>query len=214
MSRQSKISLILGLALLLLASMTFPVAQAQEQPTPTNTPRPTPTNIPPAVNTNPAFHGSIRGFVYTDMNGDGKCVGTGVAGETAVANITIQFVNSDEKVVLTQTTADNGAYELAGAGESYWRVTAQPPAGWVVTSQNPLYAPIYANTPLAADVNFCLQKGTAVAVPLPLILPSTAATTLLPDSGAAGNMASFWLAALGLGLILLGLAIHWRQHRA
>lgn len=205
MSRKSKISLILGLALLMLASVTYGGVQAQgEQPTPTDTPWPTPTNIAQSA------YGSIRGMVYADVNGDGKCVGTGVAGETAVANVAVQFTSSDEKTIITQKTADNGAYELAGAGESYWRVTAQPPEGWMVTSENPLYAPIYPKTLLAADVNFCVQKGTAVAIPLPLP-PAAATTALLPESGAPGNMTSLWLALTGLALIFIGLGLHWRQ---
>lgn len=218
MSQKSKISLMLGLALLLFASLTLPAAQAQEQPTPTNTPWPTPTNIaqPAAVT-----HGSIRGMVYADVNGDGKCVGTGVAGETAVAGVTIQFTSSDEKTIITHTTAENGAYELAGAGESYWRVTAQPPAEWIVTSENPLYAPIYPNTLLAADVNFCVQKGTAVYPLIPtLAFTPAAGDYVLPEAGASANPAVptapaaptapiTLLAFFSLGLIALGLIWRW-----
>jgi hypothetical protein len=210
MSHKVKISFTLGLILLLLAS----VVQAQApQPTPTNTPRPTPTNLPPPTSppSTGGIHGSIRGVVYADVNGDGQCVNTGVAGETAVPNIPIEFVSSDEKTVITHTSGADGVFELAGAGESYWRVTAKPPAGWVVTSENPRYAPIYPETPLATGVNFCVRMATAV---LPSIPPATS-SVLLPDSGAPAASptatASLWLAFLGLGLILTGLILHRRQ---
>ncbi|MCZ7672544.1 MAG: hypothetical protein M5U34_38145 [Chloroflexi bacterium] len=113
--------------------------------------------------------GTVRGFVYLDVNGDGRCVNTGVAGEEAVVGIPVEFVSSDEKHTITNTSAINGAYELAGAGLSYWRVTAKPDNNWVVTSQNPLYAPVTEENLAAVDVNFCVAKaGTAV---YPLIAP-------------------------------------------
>ncbi|MBK7917527.1 MAG: hypothetical protein IPJ94_14970 [Chloroflexi bacterium] len=209
MPRKSQISLVLGLALLLLSGLLYSPAYAQgELPTPT--PRPTPTNIPQTIVTDAPTWGSIRGMVYADVNNDGKCVGTGLTGETPVTGVTIQFVSSDEKTVITHTSAENGAYELAAAGESYWRVTAQPAAGWVVTSQNPLYAPIYPETPLAMDVNFCVQKVTAVSLPITLPANSGSAV-LLPESGAPANTGSLWLAFLGLGFILLGIGLQWRQ---
>lgn len=212
MSRQVKISFILGLVLLLLASVT----QAQEpQPTPTNTPRPTPTNLPPPTNPPPttggSIQGSIRGVVYADVTGNGRCVNTGVAGETAVPNVSIEFVSSDEKTVITHTSGANGVFELAAAGESYWRVTAKPPAGWVVTSENPRYAPIYPETPLATGVNFCVMQVTAVPLPIP---PTSG--LLLPDSGATANSTptiSLWMAIAGLGLILAGLILHRQQKK-
>lgn len=213
MSRKTMISVISGLALLMLAmTMHAPGPVQAQDPTPTNTPRPTPTNIAPPASSDNNFHGSIRGFVYTDVNGDGRCLNTGVTGETPRAGVAIEFVSSDEKTVLTSTSAENGGFELAGAGASYWRVSAQPPAGWVVTSANPLYAPIYPDTPLAQDVNFCVQQGTAVVLPLPL--PAAApADALLPESGAPANSASLWLALLGLTLVLTGFALHWREQR-
>jgi hypothetical protein len=211
MSYKSSISLIVGLFLLVLAVLVSGpgVAQAQS-PTPTNTPRPTPTNIPQPANATP--HGSIRGMVYRDVNGDGQCVATGIVGETPLEGVTVQFVSSDEQTVITQLSAANGGFELAGAGESYWRVTLQPSAGWVVTSENPRYAPVYAPNLVVTDVNFCVQQGTAVVLPA-LIIPSSA-PPLLPDSGAPANMFSFWLVVTGLAFILFGLILHWQQRRA
>jgi len=219
MSRKSQFSFILGLVLILLASMSYDGVSAQGEATPTNTPRPTPTNIAPPTSPPTSVEttnrGSIRGMVYVDANGDGKCVNTGLASETPVAGVTLEFVSSDEKTVITQTSAENGGYELAGAGESYWRVTAQPAAEWMVTSQNPLYVPIYADTPLALDVNFCVQKITAVPLPLPQTLPAVTNTSnLLPESGAPANTASLWLALAGLALVILGAGLYWREKHA
>ncbi|MCA9929671.1 MAG: hypothetical protein KC419_14390, partial [Anaerolineales bacterium] len=45
--------------------------------------------------------GSIRGAIYEDVNGDGICVNSGVAGENPVAGVDIEFVSSDEAVVIT-----------------------------------------------------------------------------------------------------------------
>ncbi len=67
--------------------------------------------------------GYITGAVYRDVNGDGACVDSGVQGEDPIKGVTIEFVSSDEATVVTLTTADNGTYGLADAGESYWRCT-------------------------------------------------------------------------------------------
>ena len=72
--------------------------------------------------------GYITGAVYRDVNADGLCIDTGVEGEDPVEGIPIEFVSSDEATVVTLTTADNGTYGLADAGESYWRVSAKPDA--------------------------------------------------------------------------------------
>ncbi len=217
MSRHSLISLVSGLILLFIALVVNAPGPVQAQaPTPTNTPRPTPTNIPQPTTAATDVHGSIRGMIYRDVNGDGQCVGTGIVGENPVEGVQIEFVSSDEKTVLTHTSASNGGFELAGAGESYWRVTAKPAAGWVVTSENPRYASVYAPNPVVTDVNFCVQEGTAVVLPH-LVIPSSA-PPLLPASGAPASSTattiSFWLVALGMSLIVSGVILHWRERRA
>jgi hypothetical protein len=136
--------IIVSLLLVFLMSLAVSAVSAQDGPRPTPPDLSTP--MPPAETTpEPSrgnVHGSVRGFVYLDVNGDGRCVNTGLAGEEAVAGIPVEFVSSDEKHVITNNSAVNGAYELAGAGLSYWRVTAKPDSAWVVTSENPLYAPV------------------------------------------------------------------------
>ena len=106
--------------------------------------------------------GYITGTVYTDVNGDGQCIGTDVEGEGPIEGVTIEFVSSDEATVVTLTTADDGTYGLADAGESYWRVSAKPdPATHVVTSENPLYAPVFpADGMVQTGYDFCVSDGT------------------------------------------------------
>ena len=148
--------------------------------------------------------GSIRGAIYEDVNGDGICVNSGVAGENPVAGVDIEFVSSDEAVVITLQTGSDGTYGLVAAGQSIWRVTAKPDANaWVVTSENPLYPPVLPETGLdQMDVNFCIQKGgTGNAV------------IILPESGAADHTPA-WLYAgtlIGLGILTMGLFLEWKR---
>lgn len=153
--------------------------------------------------------GQISGAVYEDVNGDGVCVNTGIEGENPVANVPIEFVSSDEAVVLELTTGDDGTYGLVAAGQSIWRVTAKPDTTtWTVTSENPLYPPVLPETGLIqTGVNFCISKGgTGV---------TGNAVIILPESGAsAGN--SFGslvpiLALLGSSFVAVGVALEWRR---
>ena len=50
--------------------------------------------------------GAINGAVYRDINGDGVCVNTGVEGEVPVAGVPIEFVSSDEAVVINLETGE------------------------------------------------------------------------------------------------------------
>ena len=136
--------------------------------------------------------GTIQGVVYEDVNGDGRCVNTGVEGENPVGNVTIEFVSSDEETVLTLQTADNGIYGLYAAGYSYWQVSAKPGTDWVVTSENPLYAPVYEDTLVQTEVNFCVQKATKARVVLPV------------SGGANQSGLTAVLSIIGLGFMALG----------
>ncbi|MCB8941430.1 MAG: hypothetical protein H6655_23700 [Ardenticatenaceae bacterium] len=152
--------------------------------------------------------GSISGAVYKDVNGDGRCIDTGVTGEVPVQGVTIEFVSSDEATVVTLTTADNGTYGLAAAGQSYWRVTAKPDSSkYLVTSENPLYAPVYPENGLVqAGYNFCVSEGSNAVI-------------ILPESGAAAKATSgSWIvlatAVFGLALIGTGIGLEWKRRTA
>lgn len=149
--------------------------------------------------------GSISGAVYKDVNGDGRCIDTGVAGEDPVEGVTIEFTSSDEATVVTLTTADNGTYGLAAAGQSYWRVMAMPDAAkYVVTSENPLFAPVYpADGLVQTGYNFCVSEGTNAVI-------------ILPESGAAANNnIGLWLTAVfGLALIVVGVVLEVKRRTA
>lgn len=175
-----------------------------DTPTPTatvSTPVPTVTPTPGTSTTEPSSgaSGTIRGVVYQDVNGDGKCVNTGVAGEGPLAGVSIEFVSSDEQTVIDLQSGPDGIYGLVAAGYSYWGVTAKPNSDWVVTSEKTLYVPIYEDSLVATDVNFCLQKASDAKV-------------LLPASGdaVAGTFWLTWIIFTGVILFSLGLYL---QHR-
>lgn len=188
------------------------------------TPRPTPTNIPsptPPGTNDTEIRGSIQGMVYRDVNGDGRCVNTGVAGEEPIAGIPVEFVSSDEATVITAASGPDGTYGLFAAGQSYWRVTAKPEVGWIVTSENPLYVPVYPDSRSHSGINFCVQEGVGNGI---VILPSGAANTgegtavLLPEAGAPQAQTNGGLmilvgvtAVLGFILFSAGALLHFRR---
>lgn len=147
--------------------------------------------------------GTIRGAVYQDVNGDGRCVNTGVSGENPVPGVNIEFVSSDGQETITLFTGDDGTYGLVAAGQSLWRVTAKPdPAKWVVTSQNPRSVPLFEAGGLEQlNVDFC------VATPARAII-------VLPKSGAAAGLLNTVTAVAGLlgaAVFALGLGMEWRR---
>jgi len=198
------------------------------------TPRPTPTNV--ATNQNDP-RGSIFGSVYLDVNGDGKCVNSGVEGEQPVANVNIQFTGSNATTIIPLTTGSDGTFGLVAAGESNWEVLAIPDANRVITSQNPIYVPVYADGTLDhSNINFCIAASTSQVVnPVPegsanaIIVTTnngtsasseTNALILNPDSGTAAKQPAtepIWLigiAFIGAAFLLTGLAIEWQRHKS
>lgn len=124
--------------------------------------------------------GTIRGVVYLDVNGDGRCVNTNVPGELPVPNIDLTFttLTGDQKAALY--TGSNGTYGLPTAGQGTWVVTAVPnPALWKVTSQNPVQVIVSPGTGLVQlNVNFCVQALPGANLP-------TARLATLPERDAA-----------------------------
>ncbi|MFO7536585.1 MAG: hypothetical protein R6X32_00835 [Chloroflexota bacterium] len=143
--------------------------------------------------------GTIQGVVYEDIDGDGRCVDTGVTGEGPVENVDIEFVSSDRKTIITLYSGPGGIFGLFAAGHSYWEVHARPGPEWVVTSENPRYAPIDGNNLVQTGVNFCVRKADQVQVVLP----------------AAGQANMGWLTAvatlIGFGFIGSGLVLRKRR---
>jgi hypothetical protein len=204
MVRKLTVSILLTLLMCLAGS----IAYAQDGP------RPTPTNIP-RESSSSAAKGTVRGYVYVDVNGDGQCVNTGVAGEEPAAGIPVEFVSSNEQYVFTHTSGKQGDYELAAAGQSNWRVTAKPDSEWVVTSENPQYALVSKDNLAATDVNFCIGKGVATGgtAVYPMIQPIVSAeNAVLPEAGAPAAPTTTLLPLfLGLALIAFGLVWHWYE---
>jgi hypothetical protein len=178
-----------------------------------------------SVNAYGEGHGTIRGAVYQDVNGDGKCVNTGVAGEEPIAGVSLEFVSSDEVHVIHLYTGENGTYGLANAGFSNWKVTAQPSSDWVVTSTNPQYALIDHDNPEKTDVNVCLAKvgyWYGPVYPVNPIYPGgqVPPSMVLPESGAPAttNNLTVLLTAVaalgGLSICMVGVGLEVKRRRS
>ncbi len=150
--------------------------------------------------------GTIQGVVYEDVDGDGQCVNTGIEGEGPVEGVDIEFMSSDEETVVTLYSGPEGIYGLYAAGSSYWRVTAKPNADWVVTSENPLYAPLDDNNRAVTGVNFCVQAVGANKT-------GTGAAVILPESGGQNNSMTMLAAAVGSFFVLAGIVLESRRRQ-
>lgn len=209
MSQKLRISLLLGLLLTLITGVL--TAEAQDTPRPT----PTPISKPPVQTggtTGDVPNKSIRGSVYIDVNSDGVCVNSGVAGEVPVQFINIDFTSSAGEKLATLQSGENGTYGFADVGDSYWEVKADPDNTWVVTSQNPIFVPIGNDNPTQTGVDFCVQKADTYKKPA--AGGSGSGGVLLPEAGAAqpaGSMALLFVAVSGMGLVLLGAGLKLRE---
>jgi len=168
------------------------------------TPRPTPTNEgtpgdggDPGDEADPV--GSISGFVYEDVNGDGRCVNSGTPGENPIQGIDVRFVSSDQQTVFTHYSGTNGDFGLYPAGQSYWEITIQPPAGWTVTTARTLYVPVYPESLNHGNVNFCLSRGPNAVIRV----PGVGGTVILPESGASAAELARAQARVGYGVVVV-----------
>ena len=223
---------LVSICLVMIMALFSSVVQAQQG---TTTPRPTPTNVPNGGDNDPtpepgsgATKGSIRGTVYDDLNADGAC-----SSEPALAGVPIKFVSDQGDTVFLQSGA-NGTYGLVAAGLGTWTVTAEPGAGMIVTSQNPLQVFLGEDNTLALNVNFCIADGSAVVIDVPLEEgtinsssssgpkgPSTGGpapgggpgTLFLPTAGAEVAPTLLVTGLSGASLILAGFGIEMRRRR-
>lgn len=205
MLQKLKVALILGLV---LSFMMGAVGVHAQRATPTPRPRPDQTDDPTAADKLP---GTIMGSVYQDVNSDGVCYNTGVAGEGPIANVTVQFVNSDGGIVIDQYSDPNGNFGLYQAGQSYWKLTALPSAEWRVTSQNPLYAPLDEDNRAVTGLVFCVQKASTYRAPTTgsVLLPVAGAPAQTTTTGTPLNLLAF----VGLAFIAIGWGLRLRQNR-
>ncbi|MFZ0544938.1 MAG: hypothetical protein WAM60_05850 [Candidatus Promineifilaceae bacterium] len=201
MSRKVRLSLSLAMILALFASVVY--AQQGEP-----TPRPTPTNVPPGESGSPPpavqgdeTKGSIRGTVYDDKNADGSC-----SEDPVLVGVPIKFVSNDLDTTVYLQSGDNGTYGLVAAGLGTWMVSAEPGAGMIVTSKNPLQVFIDQGSRLATGVNFCVAKGSTTG-------NSGTGSVILPTAGSAVAPTFIVVSLFGLGLVLAGAGIEWRRRR-
>lgn len=138
----------------------------------------------------PEANGSIRGTVYLDKDGDGKC--TGEEKEPVHAGTPIEFVSNDGKYTTFLQSGSNGTYGLVAAGYGTWKVSARPNANdFVVTSKPTLNVFISKESPLALGIDFCIREKKGVTTP-----------AVLPAAGGAASNVGF-VVALGAGFSLL-----------
>lgn len=218
MFKKFQVSICLVIVLALFAGAAY----AQEGQA---TPRPTPTNIPPEGSGSPPTEiegadsrGSIRGTVYDDLNGDGQC-----ASEPALAGVPIKFVSDRGNTTVFLQSGENGTYGLVAAGLGTWTVTAEPGAGMVVTSKNPVQAFIAEDNNLVLGVNFCIAKGTTPGPGNPG--PGNPGTgnprpvnpaygpVILPTAGASVAPALVATGVTGIGLFLAGFGLEINRRR-
>lgn len=122
--------------------------------------------------------GTIRGTVYADVDGDGRC-----ENGQPLANIPILFVSLDSRNRVSLYTGSNGTYGLVAAGQGAWQVTAQPRSSQgTVTSANPVQVTVKADTPGLAvtGVDFCVQTSGSTSA-------GSAASAAAIDAGAASG---------------------------
>lgn len=129
------------------------------------------------------IRGTIRGTVYLDVNGDGRCGSS--TGELPVPNIDLTFETQANNQRAALYTGSNGTYGLPSAGQGTWVVTAVPnPAFWRVTSANPLQVNLSDRDGwVKLNVDFCVQAAPGVSV-------SSARLQTLPRSDAAAVLES------------------------
>lgn len=137
-------------------------------------------------------NGSIRGTIYGDTNKDGSCVNSG---EPTVPGVPVELLFQQDGTALTFPSGPDGRYGLTAAQLGTWTVTAKPPAGFYVSSANPVVVTISGPQPEANNIDFCL---------------ATVATTL-PGSGAI--IAPPFYIGIGALLILIGVGVELRRRR-
>lgn len=126
-----------------------------------------------------AQRGTIRGAVYSDVDGDGRCVDSAIGGEVPVPNVNVVFL-SDSGARIVLHTGANGTYGLAAAGQGRWQVIAIPdPAQWTVTSPNPLSVTVSdGNGLVQLNNDFCVHPaGTISAARLDVLALANAVAT-------------------------------------
>ncbi len=224
---------LVSICLVMILALFAGVVQAQQG---TPTPRPTPTNVPPGGGDDDGTpppetedgetKGSIRGTVFNDQNADGVC-----ADEPPLAGVPIKFVSDRGDTTVYLQSGANGTFGLVAAGLGTWTVTAEPSAGMIVTSQNPLQVFLGVDNTLALNVNFCIADGSITVAPTtiptspagpsgpsrpsgppPSQQPGTG-TLFLPTAGAGIAPTLIVTGLTGASLILAGFGIELRRQR-
>ncbi|MEM7553215.1 MAG: SdrD B-like domain-containing protein [Cyanobacteria bacterium P01_A01_bin.84] len=140
--------------------------------------------------------GSIRGTVFTDPNANGiqdtNDNGVPNNGENGIGNITVTLRNSDNEVVATTTTDDNGDYQFTNLPLGEYRVESGTPDNLSATTETVLSANLTDNNPNTNDVDFGFrpaQVGAGGDVNLRLVKRIT--NVVRNGQAIGGNFSSF-----------------------
>jgi protocatechuate 3,4-dioxygenase beta subunit len=85
---------------------------------------------------------SISGQVFDDLNDDGQQQ----SGENGLAGWTVQLLNTNNAVVKTQVTDQNGNYRFSNLGPGTYRLREVTQLGWGQTTSNPADIPAISGT--------------------------------------------------------------------
>lgn len=81
---------------------------------------------------NPGYTGCIGDFVWEDLN----CNGVQEVGESGVAGVQVNLLNSGGAQIQTTTTNSNGLYSFKGLSAGNYTVEFKPVAGWKFSPAN------------------------------------------------------------------------------
>jgi hypothetical protein len=129
-----------------------------------------------------------------------------------LAGIPIEFIHESNAKIVVQSTQD-GTYSLVGVGFGTWQVTVMPGSGFAATSQQSFSVTLTSENPEVTGIDFCVGRVsvTPTATTGPTATP-TAASSLMPETGAAAPPTLLIIGAIGIALFALGAGIEaWRR---
>ncbi len=142
---------------------------------PTDTPTPTPTPTPTLCFT------SLGGQIYLDLNLDGAYqYGT----EPPVGNVMVQITGPVNRTVMANS---GGWWQTGGLPLGNYTITVIPPAGYVVTSVNPLHTTLISPCQRNLYLHFGLAQ-TSTTTPTPTFTPTPTPTPQSPQGMICGDV--------------------------
>lgn len=136
-------------------------------------------------------HGSIRGLVFIDLNGDGALG----PDEPGVAGVRVRLDGGGEGFHVI--TSGAGSYEFGGLAVGSYNVSIEAPAGYSLTTTG-RYEGVFVNNQTILGIDFGLSHGDRAAT------RSVERVTTLPSTGVLTGGPGGLLIVLSLLTALLG----------